>query len=102
MTAAEVPKEAAPQEVRPTKQIPAETVEALAQALENAQTAGEPVDALAEASANGDSIKAEIIGDKVTGRVLVITAGSMSTETTAQPESDVPAKKSAPKGNGNI
>jgi hypothetical protein len=32
--------------------------------------------------------------------VLVITAGSKSTEATAQSESDIPAKKSAPKGNG--
>ena len=54
----------------PTEALPAETVEALAQALEDAHAAGEPVDALAETAAHGEVIKAEIIGDEA-GRVVI-------------------------------
>ncbi len=61
---------------------------ALVKALEDAQGAGEPVDALAESVANSEAIKTEIIGDEAMGRVLVITAEPESTEATAQPESD--------------
>ena len=75
-------------------------MEALAQALEDAQAAGEPVDALAEAVANGDAIKTEIIGDEATSRVLVITAEPECIEATAQPERDVPAKMPAGKSRG--
>ena len=56
-----------PQEAQPAESIPAETAEALTQALEDAQAAGEPVNALVEAVANGDKITTEIIGDEATG-----------------------------------
>ena len=85
--------EAAPQEAQPAASLSAETAEALAQALEDAQAAGESVDVLAEAVANGETIMTEIIGDEATGRVLVIMAEPENTEATAQPESDVPAKE---------
>ncbi len=85
---------------QPADSLPAETVEALAQALEEAQAAGEQVDALAEAVANGEAIKTEIIGDEATGRVLVITAEMESAAVAAQPENDPPARKPAPKGRG--
>ena len=85
--AADAAEEAAPQEAQPAEVLPAETMEALAQALEDAQAAGEPVDALAEAAENGEAIKAGIIGDEATGRVLVITAEPESTEAAVQPES---------------
>ena len=84
--------ESQPQDEQESKALPAETLEALAQALADAQAAGEPVDALAEAVANDVAIMTEIIRDEA-GRVLVITAGPESSETTAQPVSDVPAKK---------
>ncbi|MGJ4849419.1 hypothetical protein ACH6CV_04130 [Bacillota bacterium Meth-B3] len=93
-------EEAAPQEAYPAESLPAETVEALAQALEDAQAAGEPVDALAEVVANGETIKTEIIGDEATGRVLVITMESESNEATPQPENNVLAKKPSGKGRG--
>jgi hypothetical protein len=48
--------------------------EAFAQATEDAQAAGEPVADIAAAMADGKNIKAEIIGDEATDRVLVITA----------------------------
>jgi hypothetical protein len=99
-TEAEVAEEAAPQDGQPAEALPAETMEALAQALEDAQTAGEPVADIAAAMADGETIKTEIIEDEATGRVLVITAEPESAEATAQPESDVPAKKPAPKGKG--
>ena len=89
-----------PQEALPTESLTGETMEALAQALEVAQAAGEPVDALAEAIVDGETIKAEIIGDEATGRVLVIAAEPEGIEATAQTESDVPAKKPEGKGRG--
>ena len=75
-------------------------MEALAQALEDAQAAGELIDALTEAVANGEAIETEIIGDEATGRVLVITAEPENIEAAAQPENDPPARKLAPKGKG--
>ena len=49
--------------------------------------------ALAEAVANGEMIKTEIMGGEATGQVLVITAVPGSAEATAQPENNAPAKK---------
>jgi hypothetical protein len=95
MAAAEATEEAVPQEDQPAESLPAETMESLALAHEDAQAAGEPVDAKAEAVADGDAIKPDMIGDEAAGRVLVITTESESTKTTAQPGSDVPAKKPA-------
>ena len=95
-----VEMEAAPQEAQPVVALSEGTMEALAQAFEDAQAAGEPVDAIAEAVADGEAIKAEIIGDETSGRVLVITVESGGAEATAQPQVDVPAKTPAPKGNG--
>ena len=98
--AAEMVEEAALQGAQPAESHLAETVEALAQVLEDTKAAGEPVDAIAEAVANSDTIKPEIIGDKATGRVLVITTEPENAEAAAQPESDVPGKKPAGKGRG--
>jgi hypothetical protein len=53
---------------------------------------------IAAVMADGEAVKAEIIGDDATGRVLVITAEPGSIEATARPVSDVPAKKPAGKG----
>lgn len=92
--------ESQPQDELESEALPAETLEALAQALEDAQAAGEPVEAIAGAVASGEAIKAEIIGDEATGRALVITAEPENIEAAAQPESDMPAKKLAPKGKG--
>jgi hypothetical protein len=75
-------------------------MEALAQALEDAQAVGEPVDALAEAVANDEAIKTEVIEDGNKGQLLVITAEPEKTEAMAQPESDVPAKKPMGKNKG--
>jgi hypothetical protein len=96
---AEADMEAAPQEAQPAVSFPAETVEALAQALEDAQVNGEAVDALAEA-ANSEAIKAEIIGDEATGRVLVITSEPENIVATTQIETDALAKKPTGKGRG--
>jgi hypothetical protein len=68
--------------------------------LEDAPLAGEPVDALAEAVANGEAIKTEIIEEEGEGRLLVITAEPENTEVAVQPQCDAPAKKPAPKGKG--
>lgn len=84
MDEAKAAEDAAPQEAYPAEALPAETVEALAQELEDAQAAGEPVDALAEAVANDVAIKTEIIGYEATSRVLVITAEPGSAEAAAQ------------------
>ena len=81
------------QEAQYADSLPDESVEALAQALEDAQAADEPVGDLANTVANDEAIKAEISGDEAMGRVLVITAESGSTETMAQSDSDVPTKK---------
>ena len=96
---AEADMEAAPQEAQPAVSFPAGTVEALAQALEDAQVNGEAVDALAEA-ANSEAIKAEIIGDEATGRVLMITAEPENIVATTQIETDALAKKPTGKGRG--
>jgi len=98
--AADASEGAAPQEARPIEAFPTETMEALAQALEDARAAGEPVDALGAAVVNGEAIKTEIIGDDATGQVLVITAEPDIIEVQAQPENDGPAKKPAGKGRG--
>ena len=91
-------KEAAPQEAQPSESIHAETVGALAQ--EDTQAAAASVDTIAEAVASGEATKAENIGDKATDRVLAITAEPENAEATAQPESVVSVKKTAPKGKG--
>ena len=75
-------------------------MEALAQTLADAKAAGEPVDAKAEAVANGESVEAEIIGDEATGRGLVITAEAETSEVTVQFEGNIPVMKPAPKGKG--
>jgi hypothetical protein len=93
-------EEAAAQETQPAETLNGDTMRALAQALEEAQAAGEPVDALVEAVGNGEVIEAENIGDEATGRVLVITAKPECIEATVQPESDVRAKKPVGKGRG--
>lgn len=93
-----VGEEAAPQEAPPAEALPDETAEALAQAPEDAQAAGGLVDALDEAVSNGETITTEIIGGEAPGQMLVITTELENAEATAQPESDVPAKKPAPKG----
>ncbi len=98
--AAEPLQESRPQGEQPTEGLPASAVEAFAQALEDAQPAGEPVADIAAAMADGEAIKADIIEDEATGRVLVITAEPESTEATAQPESEIPTKKPAGKGRG--
>lgn len=95
MDEAKAAEDAAPQEAHPAEALPAETVEALAQAQEDARAAGEPVDTLVEAVANGETIKTEIVGDEAAGRVLVIAAEPENIKAAAQPESDVPAKKPA-------
>jgi hypothetical protein len=56
------------QEEQPAITLPEGTMEALTQAIEDAKAAGEPVDAIAEAVADGEAIKAEIIGDVTSGR----------------------------------
>ena len=99
-TAADAVEDAAPEEAQPAESLPTETMKALAQALENAQVAGEPVDALAAAVLNGDAIKTEIIEDEATGRVLVIEAEPKIAEAAAQPENAPPAIKPVPKGKG--
>jgi len=93
MAATDAVEDATPQEAHPAKALPAETVEGLAQALEDAQLAGEPVDALAEAVAYGDAIKTEVFGDEAAGQVLVITAEPECIEATVQPERAVQVKK---------
>ena len=93
-------EEVAPQGEQPAEALQAETMEALAQALEVAQATGEPMDALAEAVANGEMIKTEIFGDEAAGRVLVITAEPENTEAIPRPKSDAQAKRPMPKGKG--
>ena len=93
-------QESQPQGEQPPEGLPVSVIEVFAQALEDAQAAGEPVTDMAAAMVDGEAIKAEIIGDEATGRVLVITAEPEGTEAMAQPESDVPAKKPVGKGRG--
>lgn len=66
--------------------------------LEDAKAAGVSVGAITEAVKEGEAIKTEINGNEATDRVLVITAGSMSSKDTAQLEDDVPAKEPTSKG----
>jgi hypothetical protein len=71
--AADAAEDSAPQEAHPAKALPDVTMEALRQALSDAQLAGEPVDALFEAVASDEEIKAEIINNESEGRLVVIT-----------------------------
>ena len=74
------------QDELPPEIVPASVAEAFAQALEDAQAAGEPVAAIAAAKADGEAIKAEIIGDEGEGRLVVITIEPEVTEATAEVE----------------
>ena len=119
------PDEVQPQAEQPTEGLPSSVVEAFAQALEDAQAAGEPVAEIAAAMADGQIITTEIIEDEGEGRLLVITAEPESVEATeaipeavatttestteateapveaeAQSEDSEPAKKPARKGKG--
>ena len=67
------PEKAQPQAEQPTEALPTSVVEAFEQALEDAYAAGEPVAKIAEAMADGEIIKAEIIEDAGEGRLVVIT-----------------------------
>ena len=109
--AAEAETESQPQDEQATTALPTSVAEAFAQALEDAQAAGEPVAAIAAVMADGEAIKAEIIEDEGEGRLDVITveheetaAMPEATETTAvaeaRPEDNEPAKKPARKGKG--
>lgn len=69
---------------------------AFAQALENAQAAGEPVIKIATAVVNEKNIKAAIIKDEGKGQLLVIIAESESIETTTLPENGVLLKNRRP------
>ena len=89
-----------PQDKQATKVLPTLVVEAFTQALEEAQATGEPVAEIAAAMVDVETIKSEIIEGGSEGRPLVITAEPENTETTMQPESDVPAKKPTGKGRG--
>ncbi len=91
--AADATEEAEPQQ----EPQPAES---LVQALENTQADGEPVDALAEAVADGEPAMAEAIGYEAAGREPAVMVEQESTEAAVQPESDVPAKKPAPRDKG--
>lgn len=68
--------------------------------LEDSQAAGELAADIAVDMADGEAIRAEIIGDEAMSRVLVITAEPESTGAMAHHGSDVPAKKTAGKGKG--
>ena len=93
-----------PQDEQATEALPISAVEAFAQALEGAQAAGEPVADIAAAMADGEAIKAEIIGDEGEGRLVVITvepeATEVAAEAEAQPEESEPAQKPVRKGKG--
>lgn len=106
-------QEPQPQDEQATKALPASVAEAFAQALEDAQAAGEPVADIAAAMADGEAIKAEIIEVEGEGRLVVITVEPEATEAMpesteaaaeavaeAQPEDSEPAKKPARKGKG--
>ena len=95
---AELQQEPQPQDEQAAEALPASVAEAFAQALEDAQAAGEPVADIAAAMADGETIKAEIIEDEATDRVVMITAEPESNEATVQPESELPAKKPARMG----
>ena len=106
-------EEAQPQSEQPTEALPTSVMEAFAQALEDAQAAGEPVAEIAATMADAQSIKTEIIEDEGEGWLLIITAEPESMEALeapeatdapeeaeAQPEDSEPAKKPACKGKG--
>ena len=103
--------ESQPHDEQPSESLPAPVVEAFAQALEDAQAAGEPIADIAAAMTDGEAIKAEIIEDEGEGRLVVITVEPEATEVIpepveaeakaeAQPEDNEPAKKPARKGKG--
>ena len=100
-----------PQDERPTEDLLESVMEAIAQALEDAQAAGEPVADIAAAMADGEAIKAEIVEFEGEGRLVVITvepeetaatpeATEATEEAEAQPEDSEPAQKPARKGRG--
>jgi hypothetical protein len=102
-------QEAQPQAEQPIEALSTSVMEAFAQALEDAQAAGEPVAEIAAAMADSEIIKAEIIEDAGAGQLIVITAEPEATEAipepvgaaaeaAAQPEDSEPAKKPARKG----
>ncbi|MEA4898516.1 MAG: hypothetical protein VB115_09750 [Christensenellaceae bacterium] len=114
---AEPQQEPVKQDDLPPEGLPASVMEAFAQALEDAQAAGEPVAEIAEAMADGEIIKAEIIEDTGAGQLIVITAEQeampepvetiaeatetpVEPEAEVQPEDNVPAKKPTRKGKG--
>ncbi len=66
--------EAQPQDEQATEALPTSVVEAFAQALDDAQAAGEPVADIVATMADGEAIKAEIIEDGSEGRFIVIMA----------------------------
>ena len=103
--------ESQPQDEQATEALPTSVAEAFAQALEDAQAAGEPVADIAAAMADDEAIKAEIIEVEGEGRLVVITvepgdtaamleATEATAEAEAQPEENEPAKKPARKGKG--
>ncbi len=101
---AEPQQEAQPQDEQAAEAIPASVAEAFAQALEDAQAAGEPVTDIAAAMVDGEAIKAEIVELEGEGRLIVITVEPEATEAKAeaeaQPEDNEPAKRPAHKGKG--
>ncbi len=86
-----------PQDEQATEALPASEVGAYAQALEDAQVGGRPVE-IATAMADGEAIK--ITENEGEGRLVVITVEPESTEATAQLKSDIPTKKPVRKGKG--
>ena len=114
------PEETQPQAEQPTEALPTSVAEAFAQAMEDAQAAGEPVAEIAEAIVDGEIIKAEITEDADAGQLIVITAEPEATEAMTepveaiaeatdattepeaeeQPEDSAPAKKPTRKGKG--
>lgn len=100
-----------PQDEQVAEALPVSVTEAFAQALEDAQAAGEPVADIAAAMADGEAIKAEIVELEGEGRLVVITVEPEETAVTpeateatvdaeAQPEDNEPTKKPTRKGKG--
>ncbi len=91
-----------------TEEHPTSVAEAFAQALEDAQAAGEPVADIAAAMANGEIIKAEITEVEGERRLVVITVEQeqsatmpeTTAEAVAQLENNEPAKMPTRKGKG--
>jgi len=81
------PEEAQPQAEQPTEALPTSVAEAFAQALEDAQAAGEPVTDIVAAMADGEAIKAEIIEVEGEGRLVVIAVEPEAMEVPQAPES---------------